>query len=200
MAREFFCAYHSYLEAIEPLSMEERGRLFTACLAYSRTGELLEMPGSERYVFPSLKGQIDRDREAYGDFCQRQSERGRLGGRPRKEDTSADEKTLGFFQNPTVFEKAKEKEKEKAKEKETREKDASSNASSLSQEEGPGEPAEGGSPMPQDVQERIEAMRRRLYETTGVYIPRPKEGETRRYRYTGPVARKLMEKDARHEE
>lgn len=36
MAREYFCAYHSYLAAIEPLNDEERGRLFTALLQYSK--------------------------------------------------------------------------------------------------------------------------------------------------------------------
>ena len=61
MAREFFCAYHSILEAMEPLNDAECGRLFRACLNYSMTGAPQELCGNERFVFPGLKAQIDRD-------------------------------------------------------------------------------------------------------------------------------------------
>ena len=43
MAREYFCCYHSYLEVMEQLNDAERGRLFTACLEYSKTGEAPEL-------------------------------------------------------------------------------------------------------------------------------------------------------------
>lgn len=69
MAREYFHAYHSYLETIEPLNDAERGRLFTACLIYSKTGEVPELRGNERFVFFGLKGQIDRDAKQYDDKC-----------------------------------------------------------------------------------------------------------------------------------
>ena len=59
---EYFLAYHSYLESMEPLSDAERGRLFTALLEYSRTGIAPELRGGERYTFAALKGNIDRDR------------------------------------------------------------------------------------------------------------------------------------------
>lgn len=51
MAREFFCAYHSILEAMEPLNDAECGRLFRACLNYSMTGAPQELCGNERFVF-----------------------------------------------------------------------------------------------------------------------------------------------------
>lgn len=63
MAIEYFCCYHSYLEAMEQLNDAEKGRLFTACLQYSMTGEAPQLSGNERYVFPTFKSQIDRDRE-----------------------------------------------------------------------------------------------------------------------------------------
>ena len=63
MALESFNAYHSYLKAIELLNDAERGRLFTACLQYSMTGEAPELKGNERFVFPSMAAQIDRDKE-----------------------------------------------------------------------------------------------------------------------------------------
>ena len=67
MAREYFCAYHSLLQSIEPLSDAERGRLFTACLEYSKTGVAPELCGNERFIFPTIKEQIDRDTVAYDD-------------------------------------------------------------------------------------------------------------------------------------
>lgn len=68
MAREFFCAYHSMLEDMEALSDAEKGRLFTACLIYSKTGEAPILVGNERFIFPTFMNRIDKDRSghAYG--------------------------------------------------------------------------------------------------------------------------------------
>lgn len=74
MALESFNAYHSYLKAIEPLNEAERGRLFTACLEYSMTGVTPELKGNERFVFPSMAAQIDRDKEKYASRCRKNSE------------------------------------------------------------------------------------------------------------------------------
>lgn len=69
MALNSFNAYHSYLKSIEPLNDSERGRLFTALLEYSSTGIAPELRGNERFVFPTMKEQIDRDREKYEARC-----------------------------------------------------------------------------------------------------------------------------------
>lgn len=61
MAVEYFNAYHSYLKSIEPLNDAERGRLFTALLIYSATGAAPDLRGNERFLFPTMKEQIDRD-------------------------------------------------------------------------------------------------------------------------------------------
>ena len=71
MALNSFNAYHSYLRAIEPLDEPERGRLFTALLHYSVTGEEPPLPGNERFLFPMMRDQMDRDRQAYADKCAR---------------------------------------------------------------------------------------------------------------------------------
>ena len=84
MAIEYFNAYHSILEAMEPLNDAERGRLFTALLVYSKTGATEKLSGNERFVFPGLRSQIDRDVENYNKKCQKQAENGKKGGRPRK--------------------------------------------------------------------------------------------------------------------
>lgn len=74
MALESFNAYHSYLKAIEPLNDAERGRLFTACLEYSMTGEAPELKGNEKFVFPSMAAQIDRDKQKYMARCRKNAE------------------------------------------------------------------------------------------------------------------------------
>lgn len=105
MAREYFPAYHSYLEAMEALTDDERGRLFTACLLYSKTGEAPQLSGNERYVFPSFRAQIDRDTKNYSDFSASQSEKAK-----KRWNAAA---CTGISGNA---EHAKEKEKEKEKE------------------------------------------------------------------------------------
>ena len=115
MALESFNAYHSYLTAIEPLNDTERGRLFTALLTYSSTGEVPDLRGNERFVFPQMKWQIDRDKSSYNDFCARQSENGKKGGRPKKPTVNFEtQKTQAFFEKPK---KAIDKDKDKDKDK-----------------------------------------------------------------------------------
>lgn len=106
MARAFFQAYHSYLEAMEPLTDEECGRLFRALLRYSAGDEVGELCGNERFVFPSMRQQIDRDARSYDEKCERNRRNGALGG-TRKAQLSSER-----YRTPP-----KEKEKEKAKEK-----------------------------------------------------------------------------------
>ena len=54
MSKKYFCAYYSYLDSMETLTDEERGRLFTACLIYGKTGQVPDLPGHEKHVFPSF--------------------------------------------------------------------------------------------------------------------------------------------------
>ena len=50
-----------YLEAMEPLGDAEKGRLFTSLLTYARTGEAPQLGGNERFLFPMMRAQLDRD-------------------------------------------------------------------------------------------------------------------------------------------
>ena len=107
MAREYFNTYHSYLKSIEPLNDAERGRLFTALLIYSSTGTEPELRGNERFVFPMMKEQIDRDAKRYADKCRQQSEKAQKRWMPR--DATA---CHGMPWDATACqEKGKEKEK-----------------------------------------------------------------------------------------
>nr|DAI64283.1 MAG TPA: hypothetical protein [Caudoviricetes sp.] len=71
MAREYFCAYHSYRAWMEMLSDAEKGRLFDALLLYSETGEQLSLSGKEAALFPAMKWNIDRDSKSYDETCKK---------------------------------------------------------------------------------------------------------------------------------
>ena len=119
MSKGYFCAYYSYLEAIELLTDEERGRLFTALLEYASTGEAKSLSGNERFIFPSIRGQIDRDSKAYEQKADRARKNGSCGGRPKKGNScdAGSEKTennqVGFKKPKSSKEKDKEKDKDK---------------------------------------------------------------------------------------
>lgn len=111
MARDYVCLYHSYLDAIQALGDAERGRLLTAMLEYSITGAAPQLGGNERYIFPMVKAQIDRDREKYEEKCRKNAEKGRLGGRPPKAG-----KAVAFSESPESQGKGKGEGKGKGKE------------------------------------------------------------------------------------
>ena len=113
MALAYVCLYLSYRESLEPYSMEERGRLVTAMMDYQATGEIPAFSGNERFLWPTLRSQLDRDIQGYEEKCAKNRENGAKGGRPKKQTVSAE--TERFSEKPK---KAKEKEKENEKEKE----------------------------------------------------------------------------------
>lgn len=106
MDRAYFCAYHSLLDTMEALNDAEKGRLFVAALIYSATGEAPELRGNERFLFPQIKWQIDRDEQAYAERCTVNAENGKKGGRPKKQTVF--EETERFLEKPK---KPKEKKK-----------------------------------------------------------------------------------------
>lgn len=61
----YICLYKSYIQTLAPFTDAERGRIMMAMLNYSATGEMPVFEGNERYIWPSVQGQIDRDLEAY---------------------------------------------------------------------------------------------------------------------------------------
>lgn len=111
MAREYFCAYHSYLKSVEPLNDAERGRLFTACLEYSMTGKAPDLRGNERFVFPMIREQIDRDTEKYNAFSKKQSEN--IKKRWDTKNTNVYHGISGITKNTKEKEKKKENNKER---------------------------------------------------------------------------------------
>lgn len=76
MAKEYFCAYHSYLKSIRNLSDAECGRLFKALLQYSAGEQLINLQGREGIAFDFICEQIDRDNEKYAERCKTNRENG----------------------------------------------------------------------------------------------------------------------------
>lgn len=108
----YVCLYISYLESLAPFSDDEIGRMVKAMLTYAETGEVPQFDGNERFIWPTLKAQIDRDEAAYQERCEKNRANGAKGGRPPKNQSVIPE-TEWFFEKTK---KAKEKEKEKEKE------------------------------------------------------------------------------------
>lgn len=104
MAREYFCAYHSYLPAIRKLSDAECGRLFRALLSYSAGGEPINLQGREELVFDIFSQQIDRDNAQYEKKCEKNRLNAALAN--------------GSERKRTVANAPQEKEEDKEKEKE----------------------------------------------------------------------------------
>ena len=126
MAREYICLYHSYLDAIQALDDAERGRLLTAMLEYTLTGDAGNLRGNERFVFPLIKSQIDRDNGKYEEICKKRAQSGKIGGRPAKQKKAnafSESKTSqdkGEYQGEEEYQDKDENENEN-KEEEKRE-------------------------------------------------------------------------------
>ena len=112
MGIPYICLYTSYLTSLAPYTDSQLGRLVRAMLTYRTAGEVPEFQGSERYIWPMLKDQLDRDLESYWQHCEKNRANAAKGGRPKNQSVILE--TDGFSEKPK---KPKEKEKEKEKEK-----------------------------------------------------------------------------------
>ena len=110
MSREYFAAYHSLLQSLTPFGDAECGRLFKAALKYSATGEEEEFRGNERFIWPTIKAMIDRDKAAYEDKCRINRANGQKG-------VTAPDRPRPVANAPQEKEKEKGEEKEEEKEK-----------------------------------------------------------------------------------
>ena len=61
--------FTDFLQDVEPLSFEERGRLFTAMLMYAQDGTEPGLIGNERFLWGGAKKQIDAQSESYKKLC-----------------------------------------------------------------------------------------------------------------------------------
>lgn len=68
--------FTDFLQDMEPLSDDERGRLFSAMLRYAEDQTETDLTGNERFLWGTAKRHIDTERE----YLQRKHEAGSLGG------------------------------------------------------------------------------------------------------------------------
>ena len=68
---KYLKVFTDFLQDMEPLSFDERGRLFTAMLVYMDSGTELGLIGNERFLWNSAKKWMEKQREAYTELCER---------------------------------------------------------------------------------------------------------------------------------
>lgn len=101
-----------YLDAIEPLGDAERGRLFTALLEYARTGEAPQLSGNERFLFPMMRAQIDRDNLAAEGKSEARSAAGKKGAQAKASKAKQNKQMPDLLSKPS-----KDKDKDKDEDK-----------------------------------------------------------------------------------
>lgn len=113
MAREYFQCYHSYLQQMKGLSDAEFGRLIREALKYSSTGQSDPLPGKEEVAFPFVAFNIDREKQAYEEKCEKLRENG-----SKKQMVANGSNCPQMVANGSNCREDKEKDKEEDKEKE----------------------------------------------------------------------------------
>ena len=92
-----------------------------AMIDYASTGEVPSFEGNERFIWPTIQAQIERDIMAYEKRCEKNRANGAKGGRPKKQTISEEtQKTERFSEEPKKAnnnDNDKEKDKEKDKDK-----------------------------------------------------------------------------------
>ena len=94
----------------EPLTMEQRGLLFTAMLKRAAGLDVPKLDPETAMAFRFVSAQMRRDAEKYERTCQRRREAGEKGGRPPKangfsENQSKAKKANGFSENQSKAKK-----------------------------------------------------------------------------------------------
>lgn len=104
-----------YLDAIEPLGDAERGRLFTSLLEYARTGEAPQLGGNERFLFPMMRAQIDRDNAAMTGLSEARSQAGKIGAKAKQTNAKLAKqiKQMPNLPSKSSYDKDKDKDKDK---------------------------------------------------------------------------------------
>lgn len=117
--------FFDYLDAVEPLGDAEKGRLFTSLLEYAKTGVAPQLSGNERFLFPMMKAQVDRDMASYEELSDHRSKAGKQGGRPRGQEkaNAFDEKQTkakkanAFSESKKSYDKDNDKDEDKDEDK-----------------------------------------------------------------------------------
>lgn len=98
--KKSFILYHSYMETFSELTDEEAGQLIKAIFNHEVHGETIDMDRIVKMAYLPIKSNLERDKAEYENVCEKRKAAGRLGGRPRKQETEEivpAEKTKSFF-------------------------------------------------------------------------------------------------------
>lgn len=105
---KLWLSYRSYFEAY---SAAEVGRLVLAAMDYRESGAEPEFSGSERFIWPAIRRDIDESVAAQKAISASRSEAGKQGGRPESEKANAspesNEKQKKHKQFAAIFERNK---------------------------------------------------------------------------------------------
>ena len=93
----FFTYFHLY-NVIDKLTDAQAGRLYKALMRYGDTGELTDFSDDLALdmAYTLMRGEIDVNFERYQEICEKRSEAGKKGGRPKKQEAEAAEKPNAF--------------------------------------------------------------------------------------------------------
>lgn len=122
---KLWLSYRSYFEAY---SAAEVGRLVLAAMDYRESGAEPEFSGSERFIWPAIRRDIDESVAAQKAISASRSEAGKQGGRPEAEKANASPESNEKQKKQMLSEESK---KSYGQRKRTKEKDMDSILSPL---------------------------------------------------------------------
>lgn len=102
MKQQSFILYHDMWEQLKELTDAERWKILEAMFIYHSTWEIIAMDRLLSIVFSGVRTMLDRDRDKYQEYVEKQSENGSKGWRPKKTQPFSEEtqKTQPFFWKP----------------------------------------------------------------------------------------------------
>lgn len=96
--KEYVKLWLSYKSYFEAYSAAEVGRLVLAMIEYRESGASPEFSGSERFIWPAIRRDIDESIKAQEASAETNRENGKKGGRPKKaEETEENPKNPSGF-------------------------------------------------------------------------------------------------------
>lgn len=126
--REYVKLWLSYRSYFEAYSAAEVGRLVLAAMDYRESGAEPEFSGSERFIWPAIRRDIDESVAAQKAVSASRSEAGKQGGRPESEKANAFDESNEKQKKQMLSEESK---KSYGQRKRTKEKDKDSILSPL---------------------------------------------------------------------
>lgn len=111
--RDSFVFYKTWFENIEDEKQEVQWEIIHAIMEYVFRGNLVELKPNAKMAFKFIKRDIDRADENYQKYIQTQSNNGKKGGRPRKENKIIEDKLNLFLENqrkPMLYKEAEKTE------------------------------------------------------------------------------------------